>query len=85
MNNRKIALWALLLMFLMPCGVVAQVTDFEAWVKKPVGVLEEQKFATEALDKAACGRAAEIVDSLWLDATAKRLYRTWATLNALPL
>ena len=68
-------------MLLMPVGAVAQVAELEAWVKKPAGELAGQKFAVAALDKAECGRAAEIVDSLWMDATAKRLYRTWGNMT----
>ena len=80
MKNINIVLWALMLMFL-PGGAVAQIADFEAWVKKSTGELVEQDFATVALDKATCDRAAEIVDSLWMDATAKRLYRTWGNMT----
>lgn len=80
MKNVNIALWALLLM-LLPTGVMAQISDFEEWVKKPSGELTEQAFATIALDKAACDRAAEIVDSLWMKETAKRLYKTWGNMT----
>ena len=69
------------MLMLLPSGAVAQIADFEAWAKRPAGELIEQNFATVALDKASCGRAAEIVDSLWMDATAKRLYRTWGNMT----
>ena len=81
MKNKKNVLWALLLMFLMPSMAGAQVVAFEEWAKNPSGELVEQKFAVAALDKAACDRAAEIVDSLWMKETAKRLYRTWGNMT----
>ena len=81
MKNKKNALWALLLMFLMPTVVGAQVAAFEEWAKNPSGELVEQDFAVAALDKVACERATEIVDSLWMKETAKRLYRTWENMT----
>lgn len=81
MKNKKNALWALLLMFLIPTVVGAQVVAFEEWAKNPSGELVEQDFAVAALDKVACERAAEIVDSLWMKETAKRLYRTWGNMT----
>ena len=81
MKNKKNALWALLLMFLMPSVAGAQIAAFEEWAKNPSGKLVEQEFAVAALDKAACDRAAEIVDSLWMKETAKRLYGTWGNMT----
>ena len=81
MKKTLFILCVLPLALLMPAVVAAQVAEFEAWVKNPAGVLAEQTFAVKALDKASCGRAAEIVDSLWMKETAERLYRTWGNMT----
>ena len=56
MKNKKNALWALLLMFLMPSVAGAQVAAFEEWAKNPSGELVEQEFAVAALDKVGRNR-----------------------------
>lgn len=58
-------------------GMYAQIREFESWVKKPEGELAAQKFANAKLDRSECQRATEIIDSLWLRSSAKRLGASW--------
>lgn len=71
---KKIVTAALLL---VSCISYAQTAALEAWARRTEGKLCEQKFAKKKLDKKEAGRAAEIIDSLWLQETARELKEEW--------
>ena len=71
-----IAAIAALLLF-APNVSNAQVNALKTWLKAPKGELTEQRFAKSKLSKADCNEAAYIIDSLWLDKSAKELAHQW--------
>ena len=77
---RKALTIAAIMMFATNC-IFAQIAEFESWVKAPEGELLSQKFANKKLNKADCMRAAEIIDSMWISATADRLKAQWSKLT----
>lgn len=78
--NAAIAAIAALLL-LLPGISSAQTAEFKAWLGNPQGELTEQRFAKERLSKEECFEAACIVDSLWLDKSAKELLPQWQKLT----
>ena len=65
------------LLFFTPAVSNAQNQEFNEWLKAPQGNLADQRFATKKLTKADCDEAACIIDSLWLDKSARELGRQW--------
>ena len=75
----KKALIALLVLF---SGIShAQTEAFTEWLKTPKGELTKQKFAKKNLDKKEAQRAAEIIDSMWLQESATQLRAQWSKLK----
>ena len=75
----KKALIALLVLF---SGIShAQTEAFTEWLKTPKGELTKQKFAKKNLDKKEAQRAAEIIDSMWLQESAAQLRAQWSKLK----
>lgn len=75
----KKALIALLVLF---SGIShAQTETFTEWLKTPKGELTKQKFAKKNLDKKEAQRAAEIIDSMWLQESAAQLRAQWSKLK----
>ena len=75
----KKALIALLVLF---SGIShAQTEAFTEWLKTPKGELTKQKFAKKNLDKKEAQRAAEIIDSMWLQESAAQLKAQWSKLK----
>ena len=75
----KKALIALLVLF---SGIShAQTEAFTEWLKTPKGELTNQKFAKKNLDKKEAQRAAEIIDSMWLQESAAQLRAQWSKLK----
>lgn len=61
----------------------AQIKEFKEWLKSPKGDIATQPFAKKSLNKEECAQATAIIDSLWVESTAKRLHQEWSkmTLN----
>lgn len=64
-------------LLLVSCISYAQTSALEAWARRAEGNLCEQEFSKKKLDKKEAGRAAEIIDSLWLQETARELKEEW--------
>lgn len=60
--------------------VNAQINEFKNWIKTHKGGLESASFANKGLSKEQCSQATLLVDSLWREATAKRLQTEWRKL-----
>lgn len=59
----------------------AQTADFEKWLKAPKGELTKQKFAKKKLNRQEAENAAIIIDSLWLQESARELRDQWGKLT----
>ena len=59
----------------------AQTDKFTEWLKAPEGELYKQKFAKKKLDKEDAKEASFIIDSLWLQESAKELRKQWDKLT----
>ena len=59
----------------------AQTDKFTEWLKAPEGELCKQKFAKKKLDKRDTKEASFIIDSLWLQESAKELRKQWDKLT----
>ena len=59
----------------------AQTGKFAEWLKAPKGELDKQKFAKKNLNKEDTENAAIIIDSLWLQESAKELRNQWNKLT----
>lgn len=73
---------ALIALLVLISGIShAQTEAFTEWLKTPKGELTKQKFAKKNLDKKEAQRAAEIIDSMWLQESAAQLRAQWSKLK----
>lgn len=63
------------------CLAMAQTDALEEWAKRGNGELSKQKFSKKKLDRKEAQRAAEIIDSLWMQETARQLKDQWSKLT----
>ena len=63
------------------CLAMAQTDALEEWAKRGNGELCKQKFSKKKLDRKEAQRAAEIIDSLWMQETARQLKDQWSRLT----
>lgn len=63
------------------CLAMAQTDALEEWAKRGNGELCKQKFSKKKLDRKEAQRAAEIIDSLWMQETARQLKDQWSKLT----
>lgn len=59
----------------------AQINEFEKWIKNPTASIENEAFANKKLTKEQCSRATILVDSIWVENTARRLQNEWQKLT----
>ena len=69
------------LLALLLTQATAQINEFKQWVASQKQDIHSQKFANKKLDKEQCAQAADIVDSLWIASTRKRLQTKWEKLT----
>ena len=69
------------LLALLLTQATAQINEFKQWAASQKQDIHSQKFANKKLDKEQCAQAADIVDSLWIASTRKRLQTKWEKLT----
>lgn len=69
------------LLALLLTQATAQINEFKQWAASQKQDIHSQKFANKKLDKEQCVQAADIVDSLWIASTRKRLQTKWEKLT----
>ncbi len=69
------------IVFFTASTATAQISEFEKWIKAPSESLESKAFAKKKLTKEQCQRATILVDSLWVENTARRLQGEWQKLT----
>lgn len=74
----KKTLTAVLLLF--SCFSFAQTDALKEWARRAEGELCDQKFAKKKLDRNEAQEAAWIIDSLWMQETARNLKAQWSKL-----